>query len=273
MKHISNFFLWILLAGLLTGCLTRQATPPSPVQAGTPAPTATAVQTEISAGEGKSQGVTCQETFERREMKEPYQRYQENQARYTLSTEEFQAYLKVMGLEGMCVPEEFGAPFLNVDWDAAQGLGMNQPAQQGRMISIGFENLYHGGGWGEGYLIYSTYDFVAGTEYDVFASAEDFSRVQQGPGGDIFEAKNGSAVLLGFERVYAGMPLGRTPFFMTYIYPHENDYTGIVVEIGSYEGDKDPWLLKFTARDFPQDRQAIIQLFTTVSRLVKGKAN
>lgn len=42
-----------------------------------------------------------------------------------------------MGIESLCLPEDLGAPFINVDWN-----GADIPAATGRMVSIGFEELY-----------------------------------------------------------------------------------------------------------------------------------
>lgn len=47
----------------------------------------------------------CQAAFERRELEEPYQRQTANQPRYTLSTDELNYYLGLMG-----IPVELGAP-------------------------------------------------------------------------------------------------------------------------------------------------------------------
>lgn len=93
----------------------------------------------------------CQTAFERRELEEPYQRQTSNQPRYTLSTDELNNYLTLMGIQPLCIPLELGAPFLSVDWDSAQS-----SATTGRMVSLSFENLYPGAGWSDCFLLYST---------------------------------------------------------------------------------------------------------------------
>jgi len=93
----------------------------------------------------------CQAAFERRELEEPYQRQTTNQPRYTLSTDELNNYLELMGILSHFIPVELGAPFLSVDWDSAQN-----SATTGRMVSLSFENLYPGAGCSDGFLLYST---------------------------------------------------------------------------------------------------------------------
>lgn len=123
---------------------------------------------------GALETMECATSFERRELKEPYQRYYRDQPRYTLSTEELNGYLAVMGIKSLCIPLRLGAPFVNVDWDS------QRMDATGRLLSIGFENLYHGSGWSSAYIEYVTYDFVVGSEYNIFATPDDREAVRQG---------------------------------------------------------------------------------------------
>jgi len=72
-----------------------------------------------------------------------------------------------MSIQSLCILVELGVPFLNADWDSAK-----IPAT-GRMVSLGFEHLYHGEGWSDMFLLDSTCDFTMGTEFDRFATLED----------------------------------------------------------------------------------------------------
>jgi hypothetical protein len=59
-----------------------------------------ATETTDPVLEGSPEPLLCQEGFEDRELQEPYQRY-DGQPRYTLSDEEFFAYLDLMGIESI----------------------------------------------------------------------------------------------------------------------------------------------------------------------------
>ncbi len=167
----------------------------------------------------------CQEVFERRELREPYQRTSD-QDRYTLSQEELSGYLKFMGIESLCLPIDFGAPFINVDWNSA-----DIPAATGRMVSIGFEELYGGGGWSSGYLIYATYDFSVGSEYEVFATRGDFEGIGAQSEPNIINIDGAD----GFIRFHPGIPMGLQSVSKTYIFPFENHYVAAVQTLGAYE--------------------------------------
>lgn len=167
----------------------------------------------------------CQEGFEDRELQEPYQRY-EDKPRYTLSDEEFSMYLDLMGIESMCLPQQFGAPFVNVDWNS-----LEDPTATGRMVSIGFEDLYRGGGWSSGYLVYATYDFSIGSEYDVFATHADFEHVVA---HSIPNPLNIDDVE-GFVRYYPSLPMGMRIISQTYVFPFENYYVAAVLTLGAYD--------------------------------------
>ena len=103
------------------------AAPPTPL-----APTAspTAVPSPPPTSTSPPPSLQCASNFERRELREPYQR-RSGQPRYTLSEDELNAYLAVMGIESLCIPLELGAPFVNVDWDSKK-----TPSTTGRMLSL-----------------------------------------------------------------------------------------------------------------------------------------
>jgi len=168
----------------------------------------------------------CLETLERRLVNEQ----RPGGERYTLSFEEFDAYLDLMGIESLCVPEQFEEPFLNVDWN---DFGDPQIAI-GRMVSIGFDGLYPGlTAWSSGYIIYSTYDFEVGSEYVVFASEEDRDRVidQSMPNPITVGGAD------GFTRFQKGLNYGTQLIHKAHIFPFESHYIAFVVNIGHYDPD------------------------------------
>jgi len=158
--------MFILLILFLVGCKAPDALPAitnTSIPASETITTAIPLIMPTGTPEMENTG-DCQTIFERRELKQPYQTSQ-GKMRYTLSDQELNAYLAVMGIDSVCIPESLGAPFINVDWDEAQN-----PATRGRMLSLGFENLYQGAGWSDGFLLYATYKFSTGSEYDMGAS-------------------------------------------------------------------------------------------------------
>jgi hypothetical protein len=183
------------------------------------------LETTLHASQSTSETQQCQETFQARELREPYQRYQKNEPRFTLSDDELQEYLDLMGIEAICIPPQFGAPFINVDWNE-----QDLPAI-GRMVSLGFEQLYGDGGWSQGYLVYATYDFSFGSEYEVFASPKDFDQVKNKSIPNLINADGVS----GFVRFHAGIPMGEQMTMKTYIFPFENYYVAAVINLGAYD--------------------------------------
>jgi hypothetical protein len=242
-----GFFSGFALAAEPTLPPPATATQAPPAASPTPAPTATP-------------GLNCTAAFEKRELKAPYQHQEGNQPRYTLSAEELSSYLQVMGVSALCIPQEFGAPFLNVDWDSAV-----VPSARGRMISLGFENLYPGAGWSEIYLLYSTYDFSFGSEYDRFASLKDLQAVQDGSMANLFEVDG----VKGFLRYKAGISYGSVPLYKTYVFPFENYYVALVEVLGYAGDDWEAALARLQAGEVPADKQASEALFDRILETLK----
>jgi hypothetical protein len=168
----------------------------------------------------------CLETLERRLVNEQ----RPGGERYTLSFEEFDAYLNLMGIDSLCIPEQFEEPFLNVDWN---DFGDPQIAI-GRMVSIGFDGLYPGSlGWGSGYIVFSTYDFEVGSEYVVFSNEEDRDRVTDQSMPNPITVGGAD----GFTRFQKGLNYGNQPIYKVHIFPFESHYIAFVVNIGHYDLD------------------------------------
>jgi len=166
-----------------------------------------------------------------------------------------------MGIERVCLTPQFGAPFLNVDWNPEE-----IPTVKGQMVSIGFEDLYGGAGWSRGYLLYATYDFAVGSEYEVFASPEDYEQVQDGTMPDLIDAGGTK----GFVRFHPGIPMGMQVVMKTYIFPFEHHYVAAVINLGAYDpAEVADILLEMEAWDHPDlfDRD-VTQMDDLVSSLV-----
>ena len=195
--------------------VTAEPQPPPPMETATaPAPTPV-------VGPPR-----CLETLERRLVNEQ----RPGGERYTLSSEEFTEYLDLMGIESLCIPEQFEAPFINVDWN---DFGDPQIAI-GRMVSIGFDGLYPGlTAWSSGYIIYSTYDFEVGSEYVVFSNEEDRDRVTDQSMPNPITVGGAD----GFTRFQKGLNYGNQPIYKVHIFPFESHYIAFVVNIGHYDLD------------------------------------
>lgn len=209
-----------------------------------------AAYAELSSVTPEGQGVRCAEAFDHRELRQPYQP-RDGQPRYTLSAEELDAYLAVMGLESLCIPEELGAPFLNVDWDSAASSTVT-----GRMISLGFEDTYTGAGWSDGYLLYATYDFAAGSEYDTFAALEDRDALRGGTMPGALEV-NG---VPGFVRFQPSLCYGACWMYRTVVFPFETSYVAVVYKVGAYNVEADWSALEQALQDgaYPPERRRTV---------------
>jgi hypothetical protein len=170
-----------------------------------------------------------------------------------LAEDELNAYLAVMGIESLCIPLELGAPFLNVDWDSEK-----TPSTTGRMLSIGFEDLYPGAGWSDGYLLYATYNFATGSEYDTFATREDWEAVQNNLVPELIEVDG----VKGFVRVKPATFCFQNCFvFKTFIFPFDTHYVAVVYNVGAYDADADldRIIQRLEAGEIPTDRQAQVE--------------
>lgn len=171
----------------------------------------------------------CLEGIERRELVYPYER-SSGDSRFTFSQEEFDEYMGLIGIESLCIPSEFGMPYLYVDWN---DLG-DPPVAIGRRVDIGFERQFHRSLSGEARIVYSTYDFEVGSEYEIFATEADLQLVRTGSSPDPIEVDGVS----GFIRYHAGIPMGTASVYKTYIFPFDTYFIAFVHNLGSYEYDQ-----------------------------------
>ena len=227
-------------------------------------PTITAISPTLTPSVGV-QPMQCVQSFPRRELREPYQRNKyTNEPRYTLSADEFHAYLSIMGIGSLCIPPDLGAPFLNADWySATLHTGIT-----GRMISLGFDNLYSGSGWSDGFVLYSNYDFSAPTEYDTFAKKVDWENVMRGTASDVIEV-NG---VKGFRRIQkSSLCYGDCMVYKTYVFPFESYYIAVVYSLGAYRYDAD-WetlIQELRTQRYPLDRQVNVALMDALASSIQ----
>ena len=256
-----QLYLQFLLVIILAGCNSVDVAPsvantnaPTKIVDTSPPPSSTPTSAQTGGNTGN-----CQTSFSKRELKKPYQTSQ-GKVRYTLSGQELDGYLAVMGIESVCLPESLGAPFINVDWDEAQN-----PATQGRMLSLGFENLYHGAGWSDGFLLYAAYEFSTGSEYDIFARPADRQALEQKNLPSLIEVDG----VPGFIRYYGGISMGLQPVFKTYVFPFESDYAVVVYRVGVFEPEEASRVIqRLEAGQYPlgenQEAQALDRLANSI---------
>jgi hypothetical protein len=94
--------------------------------------------------------------------------------------------------------------------------------------------------WREAQLVYSTYDFQAGMEYDTYATRKDWDAMLV-------------SSQMGFERVYVSPNcFGRCTVFKTFVFPFPDHYVALVLNLGSYEpGDAlDKQVAKFLGGEY-----------------------
>ncbi len=229
--NIKLIALAIPILFILASCRNESS---GPVKTITPAPDIpTAASTPV-----------CLTAFEHRELREPYTRGVDNAPRYTLDKAELDTYLEWMGISILCIPEEAGAPFINADWNAGE-----QPSVRGRLVSLGFEGTYNGSGWSRIYLVHSTYDFTAGTEYDRFMTADEWTAFQAGTLEGVELLPDGR----GFMRYKAGLYFGNYPIYKTYVYPAEGGFTALVINLGTYSGEFDAEVARIRQGELPDD--------------------
>jgi hypothetical protein len=201
----------------------------------------------------------CLETFEARALET------EGNPRIALSAGEWEGYLDLMGLQSLCIPVELGAPFLNADWDSAK-----IPAT-GRMVSIGFENFYHGSGWSDIFLVYSTYDFITGTEFDRFATLEDRDALRSHSLANEIEI-NGASGFIRFKTAvwtHEGQP---QVIYRIIVFPFENYYAAVVYKLGAFDGEVDEWIQKFEQGNYPKDRAAHVEMMDFLANSLRFKS-
>jgi hypothetical protein len=202
----------------------------------------------------------CQTTFEHRELREPYKHGMNNAPRFTLDAAELESYYRLMNVTSLCVPPEAGAPFINVDWNAETGT-----AARGRMISLGFEGAYAGSGWSDIYLVRSTYDFSAGTEYDRFMTRAEWDAYKANTLEGIQRLPDGR----GFTRFKAGLGYDSYPLFKTLVLPREDGYTALVVKLGTSEEEMAAALERLNNGIMPETASKWLPVFETMATSIR----
>lgn len=186
----------------------------------------------------------CQMAFERHEIPSA-STPKGDQPRYTLSEGQLDKVLLLMGIETICLPPDWGAPFVITDWYSKSGTALS-----GRMLSLGFESRYAGAGWSDAVLIYATYNFAAGTEYDVFATEEDRDALRQESMAGMLSVDG----VQGFSRPFASLPMGLQDVWQTVVFPFEDHYLAAILRLGAFEpGSIAETMADFNAGKLPEE--------------------
>jgi hypothetical protein len=198
----------------------------------------------------ESDPLVCNINYTHHELTAPYRQDKYNpQPVYTLAPEEFQTLVAELGIASVCVPEGVDAPYAVFDWKVDDG-----SAQQGRMTTLSFD------AWREAQIVYATYDFIKGTEYDQFATAKDYEAI-----------KNTSAG--GFERILVGLCYGKCTVYKTFIFPYPDHYAAVTLNLGAYDygTSVDSQVQKFNAGEYPAELQDDLTRFDILVRGMKFK--
>jgi hypothetical protein len=166
-----------------------------------------------------------------------------------------------MGIESMCIPTELGTPVKFADWDSAQSTGGT-----GRMFILGFV------GWGDASIVYSTYDFRWGTEYDTFATREDRDAVRNGTVPDMIEV-NG---VQGFVRIKpSDLAYGGQNVYKTFVFPFETYYVAVVYNLGAFDvgADLEAVVQRFQAGEYPHERRTQVQVIDLLATTIRWKSD
>ena len=194
--------------------------------------------------------LVCNNDYTRHELTSPYRRDKYNpQPVYTFAPEEFSAILAGLGISAVCVPEGADAPYALFDWKVDDG-----SALQGRMATLSFD------AWSEAQIVYTTYDFAKGTEYDKFATADDYYAIKNTNTG-------------GFERILVGLCYGKCTVYKTFIHPFADHYVAVTLDLGAYDYGTtvDSQVSKFNAGEYPTHLQDDLARFEVLVRGLEFK--
>ena len=142
----------------------------------------------------------------------------------TVTPTQLAHYLNIMGIQSLCIPRTFGAPTLNVDWHYPE-------ASIGRMISIGFDGLYSGpwSAWGRAFIVYSTYDFEVGSEYETYATQDDLQATRSRSMPRMITVDGSDGFIRFIPALYGEV------IDIAYIIPFETHYLAAVFTVGQYD--------------------------------------
>jgi hypothetical protein len=103
-------------------------------------------------------------------------------------------------------------------------------------------------------LLYATYDFAAGSEYDTFAALEDRDALRGGTMPGALEV-NG---VPGFVRFQPSLCYGACWMYRTVVFPFETSYVAVVYKVGAYNVEADWSALEQALQDgaYPPERGA-----------------
>jgi hypothetical protein len=153
-----------------------------------------------------------------------------NREHATLSAEAWQSYQTLLGIESICLPSGLGDMYLGTDWDNA--VIHDGP---GRMVRFDFADAATGGPVPAS-VLYSTYDFAIGAEYDTFATVADRDALRSGQMPDAL-VLNGRPAYVRFQE---GGCFGSC-VLKSIVFPFETDYVAVVYNLGEYDLQARDW--------------------------------
>jgi hypothetical protein len=175
---------------------------------------------------------------------------------YSLSNQEWENFIKLMGIDSVCIPSEFGQPVFYVDWDQEGGVA----AAKGRRFVIGFENLLISGDISSGTIIYSTYNFALSGEARTYAERDLKATLD-----DLNEIKNKPYVLQvdGFKG-YANYTFNDTfnSIRKEIFFPFKEHYIAITYNLkGDYSENYSKIIEKLYRGEYPVPQKFLDEIF------------
>jgi hypothetical protein len=187
-----------------------------------------------------------------------------------LSLAEFKSFLNTMGIASFPLTAELGNPFQAVDWDRnTQNPTVTSQADSGRMISLGFENMIgYGSRWGGLNVIYSTYDFAIGTEYDVYAKPGDREKLARGEFPHTTTVDGRKAIV-----AYRSNYMAITGAQKSVTVPFNDHYVTFVYHLHSKESYSEKEIQDMYQGKYPTTDADDLKLFDTIVSQVKFSQN
>lgn len=193
-------------------------------------------------------------------------------SKFTLSKTELDNFKSIMGIQSFCLPKTLGPLLLNVDWDS-KSPNASSGAGSGRMISLGFNNIFRGmfGGWGRGYMVYATYDFVIGSMYYTYATQADFQAVVEGKKDHMFTANGATGFIQYKWQRHLGAETG--VIVKIAVFPFKNSYVAIVYELlgKDYTQNHEQVIAELYANKYPKEDAAFLRAIDDFVASIKFK--
>ena len=148
-----------------------------------------------------------------------------------LSNDQWLAYQHIYGIESVCLPRGLGEIRRESDLYSTENIdGL------GKMVLLRFDDSMPEDNAGGPYLLYSTYDFSIGAEFDRTATIDDRDALRSGEMPDSLVI-NGTAAFVRFQQ---GGCFGFC-VLKCIVFPFDDYYVAVVSNLGEFDFDATDW--------------------------------